>query len=75
MLIMLFFVIFCKKDRLRNSAFICTLLCALLMALGPVLLGSDYWTAGRVAVVLLQLVSELPVFFCTRIFSHSLCSV
>ena len=56
-LILSIFVIIYKKDRLRNSMFICTLLSALLMAIGPLLLGSDYWTVGRVAVILLQLVS------------------
>lgn len=56
-LVMLALVIFLKKDRLRNSIFVCTLLSALLMVTGPLLLGGDYWTVGRVAVILLLLAS------------------
>jgi len=56
-LVMFALVIFLKKDRLRNSIFVCTLLSALLMVTGPLLLGGDYWTVGRVAVILLLLAS------------------
>ena len=46
-----------KKNTLRNAAYICTILSALLMAIGPVMLGGDNWSVGRIAVIFLQLFS------------------
>lgn len=46
-----------KKYTLRNAAYICTVLSALLMVIGPVMLGGDYWSVGRIAVIFLQLLS------------------
>ena len=57
LLVMLLVVILRKKTGLCNTIFICTLLSALLMAIGPILLGGDYWSIGRAAVILLQLSS------------------
>lgn len=57
LLVMLAFVILREKAHLCNTIFICTLLSALLMAVGPILFGGDYWSVGRAAVILLQLTS------------------
>ena len=56
-LILLALVYLGKKNSLRNGVYICTILSALLMAIGPLLLGNDYWTAGRIVVIFLQLIS------------------
>lgn len=56
-LVLLTLVYLGRREALRSGAYICTILSALLMAIGPLLLGNDYWTAGRIAVIFLQLIS------------------